>query len=126
MKVNTTVHGWQDFVELCIASWVFVSPFMLGFFDNIAASLSCMFLGGLVISTSIFGMARERPALEWATVCLAVLLIASPWAFAYAQIATAMTNAVISGGLLIVFSILAMTQEYREIHAVGQKAEPVN
>ena len=126
MKTDTTIHGWQDFVELCIASWVFVSPFFLGFFDNVAASLSCMLLGGLVISTSIFGMARETPGLEWATVCIAVLLIGSPWAFAYAQITSAVFSVVISGGLILAFSILAMTQEYREMEDTEHKAEPAN
>ena len=126
MVANKTIHGWQDFVELCIASWVFVSPFFLGFFDNIAASLSCMLLGGLVISTSIFGMARETPGLKWATICISVLLIVTPWVFAYAQIPAAVFSVVISGGLLIVFSILAMMHEYQEKEGVEHKAEPAN
>ena len=114
MKVTTKYNGWQDFLELCLASWVFVSPFVLGFFDNVSASLSCMFIGGLIISTSIFGMARETPGLEWATLCLSICLMVTPWLFSYAHISIAVLSVLISGGALVVFSILAMVHEYRE------------
>ena len=126
MKSNNNIHGWQDFVELCIASWVFVSPFFLGFFNNVPASLSCMLLGGLVISLSIFGMAREVPRIEWATLCFSVVLIASPWLFTFSQVSIAVFNVVISGTLLIIFSVLAMLHEYQEMEYAKLKTVPIN
>lgn len=122
MKTKSTINGWQDFIELCIASWVFISPFALGFFSNVNASLSCMFIGGLVICMSIFGIAKEAPGLEWASLCLAVLLIASPWLFSYAHISAAVFSAVVSGVLIIVFATLAMMHEYSDAqNASNQK-----
>ena len=126
MKSNTSIHGWQDFVELCIASWVFVSPFTLGFIENVPASLSCMFIGAFIISLSIFGMARETPRIEWTTLCFSVLLIASPWLFAFSQISAAVFNVVISGTLLILFSVLAMLHEYNDMESSKQKTAPTN
>ena len=124
MKTDTYINGWQDFVELCIASWVFCAPFFLGFFDNIPASLSCMFIGGSVIFTAMFGLARETPIYEWTTLCLSVLLIASPWLFSYSAVSMAVFNSVVCGSLLILFSVLAMMHEYHEMDYAKQKATP--
>ena len=116
MKLREDFHGWQDVVELAIAFWLISSPFVLGFFSNTNASLSCILIGCLVVTLSMMGVARETPWEEWTTICLAALLLATPWLFSFASITIAVFNVLISGGLLIVFSALAMRQEYREIH----------
>lgn len=126
MKKTMKLNGWQDFVELCIASWIFVAPFFLGFFSNIPATLSCMLIGGLIFSTSMLGLARETPGFEWATLGLSVLLISSPWLFAYSQISLAVFNAVIAGALLILFSTLAMVHEYSQMDDKKDKTTPAH
>jgi len=115
MTIKNTVHGWHGFVELCIASWLFVSPFVLGFFENTGASLSCMLIGGLIISTSLLSMSRETPRVEWATLFVSIILLASPWLLFYSHLLIAVFNVSICGVMLIIFSSLAMIKEYREI-----------
>jgi len=116
METRNKLHGWQDFMELGVASWLVASPFILGFFSNVSASLSCMFIGCLVITLSIIGMALETPWEEWTTICLAVALMATPWVFGFTEVGIAVLNVFISGGLLIVFSTLAIKHEYHELH----------
>ncbi len=68
MNTQNNYHGWQDFIELTLASWLVVSPFFLGFFYNVNATLSCMFIGCMIITLSILGMALETPWEEWTTI----------------------------------------------------------
>lgn len=113
MKISK-LNGWQDFLELGLASWIVVSPFFLGFFAQTNASLTLMLIGSVCVLFAILGLATENPVDEWINLCLGGLLIASPWLFGFSEIFAAATNAVISGGLMVTLTILAMTHEYHE------------
>lgn len=116
MKVHLKkIDGWQDFLELTLASWLFISPFVLGFFYNTVATLSAMFVGSVIILFSLLGMAKHQPLDEWANLLACVALIASPWFMAYTEIAAATVNAVACGVVLGVIAIGTMMNEYKEI-----------
>ncbi len=118
-KLGTHVEGWQNMLELLVATWIIFSPFALGFWNNPAAGLTTLFIGATAIFISQLGLAKQQPWEEWAILVLAVILIGSPWLFGYATVAAAAWSAVISGGMLAALSVSAMTTEYAEMHRVS-------
>ena len=112
---KTTVDGWQDSVEILIALWLFMSPFVLGFTGNSAATVSVLLIASFTLLIAQLGLAEQKPWEEWTNIILALLLIASPWLFGYAFEIVAMLNSVVSGVLIIVFAALSIRHEYSEM-----------
>ena len=108
--------GWQDFAELLIALWLVGAPLILGFFHLPTAALSSIAVGALAFLFSQLGIANQQAWEEWINLALALLLLASPWLFGYVVNLTATVNALIGGGLLAVFAIIAMVHDYRVTH----------
>jgi len=118
-KIGKGMTGWQDLVELAVATWIFVSPIALGFFSPGAAVLTAFAVGGVAILISELGIATQKPKLEWFTMALAVFFMLSPWIFSYAAIEFAAINAVASGAVLFTFAALSLlheTSELRKLH----------
>jgi hypothetical protein len=121
MKIGKQkVVGWQDFLELCVASWVFISPFVLGYLDNQTATITAMMLGGVAIMFSILGMSTQKIGDEWGNELASLCLIASPWAFGYSEVTFATMNAVACGILMGFLAILAMMEERAEMRREEQ------
>lgn len=116
MKQRLNIVGWQDFLELALATWIVLSPFVLGYFDVVNASLSIMLTGSVIIFFAIMGMATENPLDEWINLCLGLFLVATPWLFGFSALAAATLNSVICGGVLVTLTILAMVHDYHEIN----------
>lgn len=112
MKIGTHVEGWQDMVELLIATWIVFSPFALGFWSNPAAALTALAVGSCAILVSQLGLAQQQPWEEWVMLALATTLACSPVLFGYAAITAAVWSAVLSGCALAALSISSMTKEY--------------
>ncbi|MDX1810912.1 MAG: SPW repeat protein, partial [Gammaproteobacteria bacterium] len=85
MKRDLQFNGWQDFVELGVASWIICSPFVLGYFHEASASLSIMMIGSVMILFAIMGLATEKPIDEWINLALGLFLIATPWIFGFSS-----------------------------------------
>ncbi|MDH5546280.1 MAG: SPW repeat protein [Gammaproteobacteria bacterium] len=105
------ITGWQDFLELGIASWLVLSPFALGFLNEISASVTAMLLGSVAIMFSVLGLSTQKPLDEWGTELTAVCLVLSPWVFDYAHVQLAVVNALSCGVLLAFLAWLAMMEE---------------
>ena len=116
MKIgNQRVVGWQDFLELCVASWLFISPFVLGFLENKPAAITAMLLGGVAIMFSVLGLATQEMGDEWGNELASVVLIVSPWAFGYATVVVATINAVACGVVMGYLAMLALREEKLEL-----------
>ena len=118
-KENKKLHGWKDVVEITISLWMLVAPLALGYFVIASASATSIFLGTIIFFISQLGLAKQQPWEEWVVLILALLLILSPWLFGYAHSIPALLNASICGGLLIVFSVFQMIEEYSIIRHGG-------
>jgi len=112
---DITTENWLDPAELAVALWLFVSPFLLGFFDIQSASLVMMGVSLVVIFTSLLGLSNHLPWEEWINVTLAVVLIASPWLFNFSSVTAATINALVCGGLLVVLSVAALRVDYSKL-----------
>jgi hypothetical protein len=108
-------EGWQDAIEILIAVWLIVSPFVLAFSDISNATLTAELIGTAVFAMSQFSAANQKPWEEWFNLILAVFLAVSPFVLGYAGSAIATWNAIISGALIGAFAIASMSHEYVQL-----------
>lgn len=99
---------WQDWVNLLLGIWLFISPWVVGYVANDpGASRNAWILGVAIVIFS--GIAVSTPQIweEVINILLGIWMIISTWVVGFTTRA-AETNAVIVGILLIIFAIWAM------------------
>ena len=111
MESATTQKRWQDWVSLVLGIWLFVSPWLLGFYSSLPRDSWNFFIVGLAFIV-FAGFALNMRTLweEWVNLALGVWMIISPWLLGYSANAVARDDAVVVGlivGLLSVWSLLA-------------------
>ena len=111
-KSSSSASGWKDSIELVIGLWLLLAPLALGFFNNPSAALVTILVATVVFFISQLGIANQQPWEEWVNLIAAVILIVSPWVLGYSSVAAATWNAVVCGGLLVLLTVLQMTEEY--------------
>jgi len=99
-------HGtrsfWQDWTNIGLGAWLFVSPWVLGYEPVRAAAWNSWIFGILIVAVSLSAVILYAPWEEWANVLFAVWLLVSPWlmGFASAETSAALWNHV-GVGLLV-------------------------
>jgi hypothetical protein len=110
-ELRNDTNKWQDWVNLVLAIWLFVSPWVLGFYPegavaSVPAAWTAWILAVVIGVFSIAALAQARPWEEWINLIAAVLLFISPLVLGYyAATAVAMWNALIIGALVFILAI---------------------
>jgi hypothetical protein len=103
---------WQDWLNLLLGAWLFISPWVLGFaktstatgtMHSSAASNAWIF-GVIVMVLSIAALVRTQPWEEWLNLLAGVWLFISPWALSYSTVPSALWNALIVGALVFILA----------------------
>src|SRR5262245_47134573 len=105
-------NRWQDWVNLLLGAWLFISPWVLGFAKTGAegggghssASTNAWIFGVIVIILSIAALAKALPWEEWLNLLAGLWLFISPWALGYSGTSTALWNALIVGALIFILA----------------------
>lgn len=114
---RTNANKWQDWINLILAVWLFISPWVLGYYpDGIVASMAASWtawvLGVVVAVFSIAALYRAQPWEEWINLIAGVLLFISPAVFSYYTITiVGMWNALIVGALVFILAIWDLTTQ---------------
>jgi hypothetical protein len=101
---------WQDWANLVLAAWLFLSPWVLQF-DSTAASPSLAAAWNnwiLAVVIGVFAIAaliKARPWEEWINLIAGAWVFVSPWVLGYYGQPAAMWNALIVGALVFALSI---------------------
>lgn len=96
-------HGlrrhWQDWANLALGLWLFVSPWVLGYADLRSAAWNSWTMGVVIAAVSTAALILFSPWQEWVNVALGVWLLVAPWVmgFAGAENAAALWNHVVVG-----------------------------
>ena len=108
MKEVTRRQRWQDWINLLLGIWLFISPWAVGFEGTQrAASWNAWILGVAVVVFSAIAVSMPQVWEEIINLLLGVWLVISSWVIGVTSRA-AETDAVIVGLLVILFAILAM------------------
>jgi hypothetical protein len=110
-RFGNNTSKWQDWINLILAVWLFISPWVLGFYPggavaSMPASWTAWVLGIIVAVFSIAALNGARPWEEWINLIAGVLLFISPLVFSYYMVTiVGMWNALIVGALVFILSI---------------------
>jgi hypothetical protein len=110
-ETRTVTNKWQDWINLILAIWLFISPWALSFAPatagaSVAAAWTAWILAIVIGVFSIAALVRAQPWEEWINIVAAVLLFISPWVLHYYSASqAAMGNALIIGAITFILAI---------------------
>jgi len=112
-------NRWQDWGNLVLGLWVFISPWVLqptlatgaeatSAATSNAAMWNLYIVGIAVAALAIAALFVFQAWEEWTNLALGAWLFVSPWALGFSSSAFLMWNAVIVGALVVVLAGLAI------------------
>ena len=99
-----TAKRWQDWVNLILGVWLFISPWALGFSGNATASWNAWIVGIAIVAFAAATVSMPQVWEEVVNIGLGVWLVVSPWALKITGERNAEIDAVIVGLLVIVLA----------------------
>lgn len=118
---------WQDTVNALLGVWIFISPWLLQYVMGSAAAANGaggaatwnLYIVGIAIAVfAIAALFVFNPWEEWVNVALGAWLLVSPWLLGFSTSTALMWNAVIAGGLVVVFAGWVLTAEQGSTEAL--------
>jgi len=110
-------NNWQDWVNLILALWLFVSPWVLQFGaamggTDVAAhpAWNAWILGIIVFLVSLSALGRARFWQEWVNLVLGIWVFIAPWALGFAALSHAAWDHWVIGALVVLISACIVTQ----------------
>ncbi|HET7117573.1 MAG TPA: SPW repeat protein [Hanamia sp.] len=77
---------WQDWIIMVIGIWVFITPWVFGFYDKYFAW--CPFVTGALLAIfSIWELSNKRLWEEWVNLIIAAWMFISPWVLGFSRTA---------------------------------------
>jgi hypothetical protein len=103
---------WQDWLNLLIGIWLFISPWVLGFAGSeFSASWNAWILGVAIVVFSAIAVSIPQAWEEVINILLGIWMVISSWVIGITNRAVE-TNAVIVGLLVILFAAWAMAMNH--------------
>jgi hypothetical protein len=103
---------WQDWVNVVLGVWMFLSPWILGFAAAQGAAAWCAWiLGAAVIVFAASAVYVPKAWEEAINIILGLCLIVAPWVLGFGAQSTATSNSVIVGVLVVAFGVWAMLRD---------------
>jgi hypothetical protein len=102
---------WQDWASLVLGSWLFVSPWVLGYTDTPARNAWIMGAGIIVFALSAAYMPKVWE--EMINMLLGIWLVVSPFVLGFAAMESIALHTVLVGILATAFAAWAMFSDKR-------------
>jgi hypothetical protein len=101
---------WASWLNLIAGVWLICAPGVLYFGSGIVTANAITF-GVVTVLVAIWSLASARTthAPAWINLVIGVWMFISPWTLGYSTSGPALWNAVIVGGLMVIFSAIRMT-----------------
>lgn len=105
---------WPDGLNLVLAVWVFLSPWLLSTSGMAAAAWSSWLLAIAVAVIAVIGLAVPRATVdEGAGIVAGAALFLSPWLFGFADVSRAATNSWLVGTAVLLLSLWGARESRR-------------
>jgi hypothetical protein len=100
-----SANNWQDWVNLILAVWLFISPWVLSYATDQRPSWNAWIVAVIVGVLSIAALTKVQLWEEWINLLLGAWLFISPWALGFSGNPTISWNAWIVG--ILIFLVAA-------------------
>jgi uncharacterized membrane protein len=109
---NAPWHRWQDWVNLILGIWLFISPWVYATTSAVAKSHSewnCWILGIIVVVMALWALSQpEQRFPEWINVIAGIWLFIAPWALGFSTVFhSAAMNQWVVGVIVFILAIWA-------------------
>ena len=101
-------NRWEDWGNLLLGAWLFVSPWVLQFAAGTgsnatvaSAAWNAWISGGVIAVIAVVALFQLQQWEEWANVLVGIWVAISPWVLGFTSLTTATSNAVIVGILAV-------------------------
>jgi hypothetical protein len=97
---------WQDWGNLALGLWLFVSPWELKFFQDLGPRSLDFYVAGAVIALlAVLALRRRTLWGEWLTFILGLWMIGSPWLLGFSSNRPAVPDCIAAGALVALLSV---------------------
>lgn len=111
--------SWQDWCNLALAIWLFISPWVLQFGHGLqapsngavaTAAWNAWILGVLVFIAAVSGIGSIALWQEWWVLIFGAWIFIAPWVLGFTQLATASWDHWIVGALVFLIAACSLAQ----------------
>ena len=102
-----TTKRWQDWANLVLGSWLFVSPWVLQYADT-TPGMNAHVMGAGILAFAAIAAYMPRAWEEIINTLLGVWLVISPFVLAFAAMSAIALHTVVIGMLVMGFAVWAM------------------
>jgi hypothetical protein len=101
-------NRWQDWLNMLLGAWLFASPWLLKYADDLPrAAWSAWISGAAIVLFAAFALYIPKAAEEIVNALLGVWVAVSPWVLGFAANRDVTTNAIFVGVLVALLAIWA-------------------
>lgn len=100
---------WEDWAGILIGAWMLVSPWVLGYSDQYAATMNALILGAVLVVEAFLNLDVHNIAEEGLDLVAGLWLVISPFVLGFASTTPAALNAVAAGLLSVLFAGWALS-----------------
>lgn len=100
---------WQDWTNLVVGAWLFISPWVLGFTGSSAAAWNAWILGLIVAALALWALSgpASRGA-QWSLAIAAAWVFVAPWLLGFVGVAAGAWNAWIVALVVAIVAVWAV------------------
>ena len=114
---------WQDWTSFALGLWLAVSPWIVGYETDNAATGNAAFIGIALALGAHFQIGFDEPWTEWLNFTAGLWLLAAPFALAFTGSA-AMVNCIAVGCLICALAASALHLD-KEMGRLWQRLTPI-
>jgi SPW repeat len=100
---------WEDWLGLAVGGWLIVSPWALGYSDELTPKLSAIVPGAALVAAELANVEGHTSAEEWVDVLVGTGLVVAPFVFGFDSATAAAGNSIASGLLTMLLAGWALT-----------------
>ena len=102
---------WQDPVNALLGAWLVISPWVLGFAQDMTVMGNMVIVGVLLIAAALGAIFLPRAWEEWTEAALGLFMVVSPWLLGFATMQAAMISAVVTGLVVLALALWVLTTD---------------
>ena len=99
---------WEDWLGVALGAWLLVSPWVLGYSVESAATMNALILGTILVLEEMLEIGVHETIEEWFDVVAGAWLCISPLVLGYTSNAVASVNTFAVGVLTVLLAVCAM------------------
>lgn len=108
-RLSTVAARWQDWASFTLGLWLAVSPWIVGYADNEAATANAAFLGLALALGSHFEVSLDDNSAQWLNMAAGIWLVAAPFVLGFSAATVATANSITVGSVVMVLASSALS-----------------